>query len=97
MIKVIRNQARQQQIFKLLKPYNTESMCDDILEEFPNDSLDKFNEVNMTLKSDKSILKKVGKYFRTLLYNSKFDYIYWQFYLQIKLTTISWPKCIVCH
>jgi len=41
-------------------------------------------------KSDKSLLQKVGKHFRTLLHNYKFGYFYWQFYFQIKLNTTSW-------
>lgn len=47
-------------IFKQLKP-NDESMCDDdfILEGFPLDSLDRFNEVNMTLKTDKLFFRKL--------------------------------------
>jgi len=63
--KVILNQARQQQmleeICKQLKPNNDESMCDDdvILEGFPIDSLARLNEVNTTLKTDKSYLKKL--------------------------------------
>jgi len=62
--KVILNQARQQQmledILKQLKP-NDESMCDDdvILEGFPLDSLHRFNEVNMTLKTDKLFFRKL--------------------------------------
>jgi len=61
--KVILNQARQQQmledILKQLKP-NDESMCDDvILEGFPLDSLQRFNEVNMTLKTDKLFFRKL--------------------------------------
>ncbi|XP_050059401.1 uncharacterized protein LOC126550899 isoform X2 [Aphis gossypii] len=69
--KVILNQARQQQmlekICKQLKPNNDESMCDDddvILEGFPIDSLARLNEVNMTLKTDKSYLKKLIKKLR---------------------------------
>lgn len=65
MNKVILNQARQQQmledIFKQLK-LNDDSMCDEddvILEGFPLDSLGRLNEVNMTLKSDKSFSRKL--------------------------------------
>lgn len=47
-------------ILKQLKP-NDESMCDDdfILEGFPLDSLHRFNEVNMTLKTDKLFFRKL--------------------------------------
>jgi len=106
--KVTLDRVRQhlilEDISKHLKPYNDRSMCDyGILEEFTHHSLDtRLNEVNNMragkgFKSNKSILKKVGKYFRTLLHNYKFDYFYWQFYFQIKLKTISRSKCIVRH
>jgi len=76
MNKVILNQARQQQmledIVKHLKPNNNESMCDDdvMLEGFPIDTLDKLNEINITLKSDKSFSRKLVNILELmLLYN----------------------------
>lgn len=63
--KVILNQARQQQmledIVKKLNPNNDESMCEDevILEGFPLDTLDRLNEVNILLKTDKLFSRKL--------------------------------------
>lgn len=69
-----------EKICKQLKPNNDESMCDDddvILEGFPIDSLARLNEVNMTLKTDKSYLKKLVNILQlNFIINYKFDYFY---------------------
>ncbi|CAI6367232.1 unnamed protein product [Macrosiphum euphorbiae] len=71
MDKVILNQARQQHlledIFIQLKANNDESIYDEddiIFEGFPLDSLDRLNEINITLKSDKLFSRKLVKKLR---------------------------------
>lgn len=75
-------------IFRQLKLNNSESMYDEddvILKGFPLDSLNRLNEINMTLKSHKSFSKKLVNILElTLFYNFKFDYFYWQFCFQVK-------------